>query len=202
MVCRQFRPIFHNMHVRTEPGPWAPRHLVGFDLRRRPHLEADVLVVGGGVAGLCAALAAADGGKEVLLLVKGDLSDSNTAWAQGGVAAVLNRAEREAEDTIEKHVQDTLSAGAGLCDEAVVRDLIGEGALSIDFLRRHGEAMKRLIETVRMPNGTAENLIMFIRQNAGKLPIRRREMEFAFLTDAHVEALETIVNEAFKSPQP
>ena len=62
--------------------------------------------------------------------------------------------------------------------------------------------MKRLIETVRMPNGTAENLIMFIRQNAGKLPIRRREMEFAFLTDAHVEALETIVNEAFKSPQP
>ena len=126
------------MHVRIEPGPWAPRHLVGFDLRRRPHLEADVLVVGGGVAGLCAALAAADAGKEVLLLVKGDLSDSNTNWAQGGVAAVLKESEREADDTIDKHVQDTLSAGAGLCDEVVVRDLIGEGAPSIDFLRRHG----------------------------------------------------------------
>lgn len=126
------------MQLRTEPGPWAPRHLVGFDLRRRPHLEADVLVVGGGVAGLCAALAAADAGKEVLLLVKGDLSESNTAWAQGGVAAVLNPIEREAEDSPEKHVQDTLAAGAGLCDEAAVRDLVGEGAESIAFLRRHG----------------------------------------------------------------
>ena len=138
MVCRQFRRNVWRMHVRTEPGPWAPRHLVGFDLRRRPHLEADVLVVGGGVAGLCAALAAADGGKEVLLLVKGDLSESNTAWAQGGVAAVLNTTERELDDSIEKHVQDTLSAGAGLCDEIAVRDLVGEGAQSIDFLRRHG----------------------------------------------------------------
>ena len=126
------------MHVRFEPGPWAPRQLVGFDLRRRPHLEADVLVVGGGVAGLCAALAAADAGREVLLLVKGDLSESNTAWAQGGVAAVLDRTEREAEDTPEKHVQDTLVAGAGLCDEQAVRDLIGEGAASIAFLRRYG----------------------------------------------------------------
>lgn len=97
-----------------------------------------MLVVGGGVAGLCAALAAAEQGREVLLLVKGDLSESNTAWAQGGVAAVLAPIEREADDTIEKHVQDTLAAGAGLCDEVAVRDLIGEGAASIDFLRRHG----------------------------------------------------------------
>ena len=126
------------MQLRIEPGPWAPRHLVGFDLRRRPHLEADVLVIGGGVAGLCAGLAAADAGRDVLLLVKGDLSESNTAWAQGGVAAVLDRSEREAEDTPDKHVQDTLVAGAGLCDEQAVRDLIGEGATSIEFLRRHG----------------------------------------------------------------
>ena len=126
------------MDVSTAAGPWAPRHLVGYDLRRRPHLEADVLVVGGGVAGLCAALAAAERGSEVLLLVKGDLSESNTAWAQGGVAAVLSGAEREAQDSPEKHVQDTLVAGAGLCDEQVVRDLIGEGVAAIDFLRRHG----------------------------------------------------------------
>jgi L-aspartate oxidase len=126
------------MHVSTAAGPWAPRHLVGYDLRRRPHLEADVLVVGGGVAGLCAALAAAERGSEVLLLVKGDLGESNTAWAQGGVAAVLSGAEREADDSPEKHVQDTLVAGAGLCDEQVVRDLVAEGAEAIDFLRRHG----------------------------------------------------------------
>ena len=126
------------MHVSVAPGPWAPRHLVGFDLRRRPHLEADVLVIGGGVAGLCSALAAADAGREVMLLVKGDLSESNTAWAQGGVAAVLDQVEREAEDTPDKHVQDTLIAGVGLCDEATVRDLVGQGAEAIDFLRRHG----------------------------------------------------------------
>ncbi len=126
------------MQVQIESGPWAPSHLVGFDLRRRPHLEADVLVVGGGVAGLCAALAAADAGCEVLVLHKGELTESNTAWAQGGVAAVLEPAEREAEDSPEKHVADTLAAGAGLCDEIAVRDIIGEGAGAIDFLRRHG----------------------------------------------------------------
>ncbi len=126
------------MQLRAAPGPWASRHLVGFDLRRRPHLDADVLIIGGGVAGLCAALAAADQGREVLLLVKGDLAESNTAWAQGGVAAVLDSTERERDDSIEKHVQDTLAAGAGLCDEIAVRDIIGEGAASIDFLRRHG----------------------------------------------------------------
>ena len=126
------------MQIVTHPGPFTPRHLVGYDLRRRPHLEADVLVVGGGVAGLCAALAAAEAGSEVLLLVKGDLGESNTAWAQGGVAAVLAGDERELDDSPEKHIQDTLAAGVGLCDEAAVRDLIGEGAAAIDFLRRHG----------------------------------------------------------------
>ena len=126
------------MHIDTRIGPWAPRHLVGFDLRRRPHLEADVLVIGGGVAGLCAALAAADAGAEVLLLVKGPMQDSNTAWAQGGVAAVLPTGERAEDDTAEIHVQDTLVAGVGLCDEAAVRDLLGDGAAAIGWLREHG----------------------------------------------------------------
>ncbi len=122
----------------VRPGPGSSRYLLGFDLRRRPHLEADVLVVGGGVAGLCAALAAADHGKEVLVLAKATMRDSNTAWAQGGVAVVLNQAEREPEDDIEVHVRDTLVAGAGLCDVDVVRDILGDAAESIDLLRRHG----------------------------------------------------------------
>jgi L-aspartate oxidase len=126
------------MDIIAHPGPWSPRYLVGFDLRRRPHLDADVLVIGGGVAGLCAALAAADAGREVLVLVKGSLIDSNTHFAQGGVAAVLGDEEREARDDVELHVRDTLQAGAGLCDEAVVRDLLGDAAGSIDFLRGQG----------------------------------------------------------------
>jgi L-aspartate oxidase len=115
-----------------------PRHLVGFDLRRRPHLEADVLVVGGGVAGLCAALAAADEGADVLVLVKGALDESNTAWAQGGVAAVLDPNERAEDDDLDAHVSDTLAAGVGLCDPAVVRDILADGAGAIAFLREHG----------------------------------------------------------------
>ncbi len=126
------------MQVNTLPGPWAPRHLVGFDLRRRPHLEADVLVVGGGVAGMCAALEAADAGREVLLLVKGGSGESNTAWAQGGIAAVLEPHEAQPDDTVDLHVSDTLAAGVGLCDEAVVRDLLADGARAIACLRRHG----------------------------------------------------------------
>lgn len=120
------------------PGPVVPRYLVGFDLRRRPHLEADVLVLGAGVAGLSAALAAADAGAEVLLLAKDRLGDSNTAWAQGGIAAVLDQDERADGDAVERHVQDTLVAGAGMCDEARVRDILGGGAEAIAFLRARG----------------------------------------------------------------
>ena len=126
------------MDLDLSAGPWAPRHLIGFDLRRRPHLDADVLVVGSGVAGVCAALAAADAGREVLLLTKGELRDGNTAWAQGGIAAVLEPEERERGDTVEKHVQDTRTAGAGLCEEAIVRGILEDASEGIAFLRRHG----------------------------------------------------------------
>ncbi len=126
------------MHTDVLPGPWVQPHLVGFDLRRRPHLEADVLVIGGGVAGLSAALAAADAGAEVLLLVKSDLWHSNTVHAQGGVAAVLGNEEREALDDVELHVSDTLQAGVGLCDENVVRSILTDALPAINFLRQHG----------------------------------------------------------------
>jgi L-aspartate oxidase len=126
------------MQTVIAPGPWVPPHLVGFDLRRRPHLEADVLVIGGGVAGLSAALAAADAGSEVLLLVKIDLAESNTVYAQGGVAAVLADGVREARDDVELHVRDTLQAGAGLCDEEAVRSILTDAEDSIGFLVRNG----------------------------------------------------------------
>ena len=115
-------------------GPAVPRYILGFDLRRRPHLETDVLVVGSGIAGLAAALSAAEAGREVLLLTKAAALESNTAYAQGGIAAVL---DPDGED-LEQHVIDTLTAGAGLCDEQATRSILSDGSAAIDFLIRHG----------------------------------------------------------------
>ncbi|MGK6318756.1 L-aspartate oxidase [Sphingomonas sp. DT-204] len=85
-----------------------------------PH-SADVLIVGSGAAGLTAALNLAEHFK-VTVLAKGGLDEGSTAWAQGGIAAVL-----EPGDTFESHIEDTMIAGAGLNDRAVV-ELVVEGA--------------------------------------------------------------------------
>ncbi len=97
------------------------RYLIRMDTRALGHLYTDCLVIGAGVAGMRAALAAAEAGK-VILLVKDDLTQSNTYRAQGGIAAVV-----EKDDSIEKHIADTLTAGAGLCDEKVVREVVTRG---------------------------------------------------------------------------
>lgn len=90
--------------------------------------ETDVVVLGSGAGGLAAALAARPA-REVLLVTKGTLDSGSTAWAQGGLAAVLHPT-----DTLEHHVRDTLEAGAGLCDEAVVRALVAEAPVAIRYL--------------------------------------------------------------------
>jgi L-aspartate oxidase len=92
----------------------------------------DFIVVGSGVAGLRAAVALANVGR-VAVLTKDQLTESNTEYAQGGVAVVLSD-----DDKIELHVQDTLTAGAGLCDEEAVNVLIEEGPHYITELIEHG----------------------------------------------------------------
>jgi L-aspartate oxidase len=85
-----------------------------------------VVVVGSGAAGLIAAYRAATRGHDVALVTKADLPESNTRYAQGGVAAVMPDASSGG-DTIESHVADTLVAGAGVCDADAVRLLCTEG---------------------------------------------------------------------------
>jgi L-aspartate oxidase len=86
--------------------------------------QLDVLVIGSGVAGLSAAVRLAQpGGVRVGVLTKGELEQSTTRWAQGGIAAVLAGDE----DSTDLHLADTLRAGAGLCDQAAVRVLVDEG---------------------------------------------------------------------------
>lgn len=105
-------------------------------------MTTDFLVIGTGIAGLSFALRAAKHGK-VVVLAKGRASESNTAWAQGGIAAVLREEEREAGDSVEDHVRDTLDAGAGLCDEAAVRTIVGEAEAAIDDLVSYGVKFDR-----------------------------------------------------------
>ncbi|MFF5675958.1 L-aspartate oxidase [Streptomyces hygroscopicus] len=84
--------------------------------------EADVVVVGSGVAGLTVALRCAAAGAKVTVVTKARLDDGSTRWAQGGIAAALGEG-----DTPGQHLDDTLVAGAGLCDERAVRTLVTEG---------------------------------------------------------------------------
>jgi L-aspartate oxidase len=96
--------------------------------------EVDVVVLGSGAAGLSAALAVRPV-RSVLVVTKDVLEAGSTQWAQGGLAGVLDPA-----DSTENHVRDTLAAGAGLCDEDVVRELVHEAPTSIRYLMRLGAA--------------------------------------------------------------
>jgi L-aspartate oxidase len=80
-----------------------------------PQHAFDVLIIGSGLAGLTAALLLAPG-RRVAVVTKRELNDGSSAWAQGGMAAVLAEG-----DTLEQHVNDTLIAGAGLCDLPATR---------------------------------------------------------------------------------
>jgi L-aspartate oxidase len=93
-------------------------------------------VVGSGIAGLYAALLAAEAGAEVVLLTKGALAESNTYFAQGGISAVLD--EPSPGDTVAAHIADTLKAGAGHCNLAAVRVLCTEARRDIAALGRFG----------------------------------------------------------------
>jgi L-aspartate oxidase len=108
------------------------RYLVGFDTRDLPRHASDVLIVGGGIAGLSAALAAAEAAR-VLVVLKDDPGICNTAWAQGGIAAAVAD-----EDSIEAHVVDTVRAGGGLCDEGVVAAVAAEAPRAVERLVRLG----------------------------------------------------------------
>ncbi len=106
-----------------------PKNPVADDIR-----ASDVLVIGSGIAGLYYALQVAEHA-HVSLVTKKAAADSATNWAQGGIAAVL-----APDDTFESHVQDTLAAGAGLCDESVVRHVVERGPAMIEGLLKLGAA--------------------------------------------------------------
>ena len=101
-------------------------------------LETDFIVIGSGVAGLRASIALAESGARVTVLTKDKASESNTEYAQGGVAVVLSD-----DDNAELHEDDTLVAGAGLCDPKAVETLVTEGTKYIQQLIGWGTEFDR-----------------------------------------------------------
>ncbi|MGB6182682.1 MAG: FAD-dependent oxidoreductase, partial [Rhodococcus sp. (in: high G+C Gram-positive bacteria)] len=98
--------------------------------------SADLVIVGGGVAGLTAAIEATARGLRVLVVAKdagspGGAGGTSTQYAQGGMAVAFG-------DDVEAHARDTVAAGAGLCDEAAVRSIVGAGAEAFEGLSAIG----------------------------------------------------------------
>ncbi|WP_298568582.1 L-aspartate oxidase [Streptomyces luteogriseus] len=112
-------------------------------------IAADVVVVGSGVAGLTAALRCEAAGLRTVVVTKARLDDGSTRWAQGGIAAALGEG-----DTPEQHLDDTLVAGAGVCDEDAVRLLVTEGP----------DAVRRLIETGARFDASSEGELELTRE--------------------------------------
>ena len=132
-------------------------------------MTADFLVIGAGIAGLSFALRAAKHGS-VIVVTKGDAFESNTAWAQGGIASVLPEKFRDPGDSEELHVADTLDAGAGLCKEAAVRTIIGEGASAIEDLIDYGVSFDKEDGHFQLgkEGGHSHRRILHARDTTGK----------------------------------
>lgn len=153
----------------------------------------DLLVIGSGVAGLSAAVAAAEQhGLRVAVATKGALTDSTTRWAQGGVAAVLS----EADDSVDAHVADTLAAGGGLCDRDAVELLVSEGARRVGdlmglgavfdrdahgrllFAREGGHSSARVIHAGGSATGVEVERALDVAARAGRVVIHERWFAF------------------------
>ena len=109
-----------------------PQYIYNFDLSAMPMVETDVLVIGSGIAGLFTAIKASEQHR-VLMITKKSLLESNTRYAQGGIAAVIAE-----DDSPAYHLQDTLVAGAGLCRSEAVEALVNEGPDGVRELIRLG----------------------------------------------------------------
>ena len=126
----------------------------------------DVIVVGSGIAGLSFALKVAEAGQRVAIITKKNSAESNTNYAQGGIAAVTSQT-----DDVEMHVADTLDAGDGLCDESAVRAILKNGAVSIEELARRGVAFTQLDDgrvSLGKEGGHSKRRILHVKDITGK----------------------------------
>jgi len=144
-------------------------------------VDCDFFVVGSGIAGLMSALKLSRGGK-VLIVTKKDRADSNTNYAQGGIACVVDK-----DDSFEQHIKDTLEAGAGLCNEKVVREIVASGPKEIAELEKLG---------IRFSPGTESDIRYDLGREGGHS--RRRVLHAGDITGRHIE--EVLLQRIYETP--
>jgi L-aspartate oxidase len=156
-------------------------------------LETDFIVVGSGIAGLRAAIELAHAGARVTVLTKDRTSESNTEYAQGGIAVALSE-----EDEVALHEEDTLGAGAGLCDKEAVRVMVEDGPRYIEELIDWGTEFDREAGRLVFTQEAAHSRRRILHahgDSTGREIVRsliaraRREREIAFVSHAGVESL-------------
>ena len=118
------------------------RYIVQFDSTKLPRIDTDFLVIGSGNAGLRAAIEANQHG-DVLLITESAMTDSNTCSTQEGLTAVIGK-----DDAVVSHVEDTLKAGRGLCNEAAVKVMVEEGLQQISEVIQSGISFGKAEETI------------------------------------------------------
>ena len=168
------------------------------------HQRADVVIIGTGVAGLVAALAAHRRGRRVVVLSKA--SETATFYAQGGIAVVLP----DTDDSVDTHVADTLAAGAGLCDQEAVRSIVAGGYRAVtelvddgarfdeaapghwDLTREGGHSRRRIIHSGG--DATGAEVQRALDRAAAQLDIRRGHIALELLHDGEAVAGVLVLN--------
>lgn len=167
-------------------------------------LKTDVLVIGSGIAGLFTALKISEYAS-VILITKKNKDDSNTNFAQGGIASVI-----DTKDTFEKHIQDTLIAGAGLCNKHTVEILVKEGPdriedliqLGTDFTRKDGKldlakegghSMPRIVHSRDLTGKEIERALIASVNSRSNIKVIENTLAIDLLTEHNTHNLKEAV---------
>lgn len=160
-------------------------------------IKTDILVLGSGIAGLFFALEASKLG-DVVIITKKERSDSNTNWAQGGIAAVIDE-----EDSYDLHIADTLNAGAGLCKREAVEVLVKEGPLrvrelmhlgtqfttkngTLDLGREGGHSFNRIVHSADLTGQEVERALLAKVAETPNIQLLEHHFAIELITEHHL----------------
>ena len=160
-------------------------------------IKTDVLIIGSGIAGLFAALKISEYA-DVILVTKKNKAESNTNYAQGGIATVI-----DPKDSFEKHVEDTLIAGAGLCNRAAVESMVKEGPERIkdlleigtmftkkgndfDLAKEGGHSMSRILHAKDLTGQEIERALIHSVEEKSNIKIFENAIAIDLLTEHNI----------------